>query len=107
MTVGKSIVIYIVCMIVIAVALALIWTGAADAHGWYDPECCGEQDCKPVADGVVNDANDSGVDVQGFGHIGPKDSRLRMSLDVHDHLCIHTYAESQRLICVYHVRRGF
>lgn len=105
---GKSLLIYLVCMIVVLLGLLLMFKGIADAHEWYQSECCSDTDCKPVKDGVVEDSADGGVDVKGFGHIGPSSSKLRESQDTQDHLCIHSGGfDTQDLKCVYHVKRGY
>ncbi len=89
----------------------LVWIASpADAHDWYDGDCCSDRDCHPVADGIVIDTQDGGVDVKGFiqsggfiQHLAPSSTRLRWSLDTRDHIC----NDAEKLICVYRVRRSY
>lgn len=39
---------YVTCALSVIGWIAL-WVVAANAHSWYDPECCSDQDCYPVA----------------------------------------------------------
>jgi hypothetical protein len=73
----------------------------ADGHEWYARECCHDQHCHPVADGVVTDAK-GGVNVVGFGFVENSNPRLRWSRDNEDHLCV----QAGRLVCVYRRPKG-
>jgi hypothetical protein len=85
--------------------LALIaWANPLKAHAWYDAACCSDRDCKPVDDGVVAEKAD-GVHVQGHGILSRTDSRLRMSRDDRDHLCVPSY-DKTKLLCVYRKPNG-
>ncbi len=98
-------------MLGLTIMLGVLGTRSVWAHDWYDAQCCAEKDCYPVPDNVVVDAADGGVDVEGFGHLDRDNSKLRMSLDMHDHICEHNvYSDgksTRALVCVYHVRRGY
>lgn len=105
---GKVIIIYTVFAVLVIFGLIVFYVRVADAHEWYDGDCCSDHDCKPVREGVVEDSADGGVDVKGWGHIGPSESKLRESKDTEDHLCIHSGGfDTKDLKCVYHVKRSY
>jgi hypothetical protein len=85
----------------VVLGLALM-TGNAGAHQWYEAACCSDRDCAPVDDDQVRDTPDGGVDVDGFGHLNKSDSRLRLSRDYQNHLCI----IGGKLLCVYRRPKG-
>jgi len=74
----------------------LLLSTQAAAHEWYEPACCAETHCRPVADGVVEQKPD-GVWVSGYGILRYDDGRLRWSRDDHDHVC----SNGGKLLCVY------
>lgn len=74
-------------------------------HMWYENACCGGMDCKPVADGVVEDRQ-QGVEVNGFGLLSYSDPRLRWSQDNSDHLCVSNSTMTPKLVCVYRRFKG-
>ena len=92
-----------IATLVIGPFLAVALIGAASAHDQhlYDMACCDRQDCKPVADGVVEEKAD-GVHIQGHGIVNRLDPRLRTSRDDRDHLCI----RGGKMICVYRKPNG-
>lgn len=65
---------------------------------WYESTCCSNQDCHPVADGVVQNKL-NGVEVKGYGMLSYTDPRLRWSRDLRDHIC--EPADHSKLLCVY------
>lgn len=74
----------------------------ARGHSFYEPACCSERDCAPVADGVVVEKPD-GVHVRGHDVLSRTDPRLRWSRDDRDHLCV---SPSSKLLCVYRRPNG-
>jgi len=87
-------------MLFIAALVALMMLAApAAGHEWYDPACCNEVHCHPVADGVVQQLG-FGVSVRLDTHtltIPYSDPRLRWSRDDHDHIC----SNGSQVYCVY------
>lgn len=77
---------------------------AALSHSWYEPACCGGQDCGPVDDAVVDERRD-GVHVKGFGVLSYSDPRLRWSRDFEAHVCA-TKGGEPKLLCVYRKPKG-
>lgn len=55
-------------------------------HSWYDPYCCNDRDCRPVADGSVRPTT-GGWFVQETGETVPY-SQARESQDGRFHVCI-------------------
>lgn len=88
---------------ILAIMFWGLWATAAQGHSWYDPSCCSTIDCAPVAEGVVEDAPDGGINVKGYGHLSATDPRVRWSRDHQDHLCI---SGSKKLLCVYRKPKG-
>ena len=59
----------------------------ADAHDWYDRECCqNQQHCEPVMDGMVREIS-SGFIVPSGEKLSFGDSRVRPSHDTSFHWC--------------------
>lgn len=103
-----------------AVLLAIaIWSAPkADAHGWYDNECCNERDCDAVPNRAITERGDTiilrirpgehlvwGKDkTEDYVREFPRAS-LRRSQDERWHPCIHplTFA----LLCIYEPPRSF
>jgi hypothetical protein len=55
--------------------------------GWqYPPECCSNQDCKPMADSDIPKPLDGGAWLLRSGEIVPR-SKVKWSPDGHYHLC--------------------
>lgn len=84
-----------------ACALFLLSASAAFAHSFYEPACCSDRDCAPVADGVVVEKAD-GVHVKGWDVLSRTDPRLRWSRDDQDHVC----QQPGKLLCVYRKPNG-
>ncbi len=90
-------------------AFVLLSTTAV-AHSWYDAMCCSDQDCKAVADGLI-EAGPTGWVVRDLGtsEVVPYGSpKIKVSRDEHDHVCrrlpsSHTPFE---LLCIYPKPRG-
>jgi hypothetical protein len=92
-------------MRIVLVIAAILLADPALSHSWYEPACCSDVDCAPVADGMVEDMAD-GVHVQGYGVLSYADARLRWSQDDQDHMCI-TRDVSHKLLCVYRRPKDF
>lgn len=78
------------------IVFILLTTTPLHAHSWYEQSCCGDQDCKEVEDGTVENKQ-MGVWVKDFGLLSHADPRLRWSRDDKDHIC----AQGTKLFCVY------
>lgn len=74
----------------------LLLSTAAMGHGFYEPQCCSDQDCKPVHDSDVVEKPD-GVHVRGWGVLHRTDPRIRTSRDDASHIC----EMPHKLFCVY------
>jgi hypothetical protein len=81
--------------------LLLALAGSAQAHSWYDPECCNTQDCRPVeTEDVVEIENGvwkylpTGQEFRG--------KQIRPSRDNHFHVCIGNQPWNDgRAYCIY------
>ena len=69
----------------------------AAAHMWYDSECCGGRDCRPMEPGQIRKLKD-GVLVPDFGMLEYRDPRIKSSQDNKDHICV---SQTGQLSCVY------
>jgi hypothetical protein len=58
--------------------------GVALPHSWYDPECCSERDCEPMA--YVPKPLPGGAYLLDTGEVVDR-SRVKWSRDEHYHLC--------------------
>ncbi len=75
--------------------LALLAT-AASAHSWYDQQCCGERDCRPVpCEQLVEDNNGSWLYIPTGNRFDSL--QVKPSQDRHCHVCI----SSGRSLCVF------
>ena len=55
------------------------------AHGWYEPSCCSDKDCRPAHKGeIVNTGTSYRI---GTVDIPYNDPRVRMSQDGQFHVC--------------------
>lgn len=73
---------------VTAIWMVLVTVGAAGAHSWYDPMCCDNKDCEPIAAGLVSTVP-TGWYVGGeFNVFIPRTHKdLRVSEDSQYHIC--------------------
>lgn len=86
------------------ILLALVpW---AHGHSFYDPECCRDRDCAPLADGaVVEDA--AGFLIVATGRRIDRDSpKVRLSPDGRWHLCTLGGEPGGTVLCLYVPGRG-
>lgn len=91
---------FVLAFIIAAVATLLIIAGQAKAHGWYDGECCDEEDCRQTTLGEV-ELRDNGWFVVPLKVIVPfSDDRIRHSLDPLIHICL-IPGNKPRLRCLY------
>ena len=63
------------------------------AHSFYDPSCCGGQDCAPVADGAVTEDPD-GYHFEDMT-IPYSDPLIKVSPDDQFHICRPVWPHSQ------------
>lgn len=75
----------------------------AHAHSWYDPSCCGDGDCNPVADTDVLELDDGSWEYLPE-HIVFVKSRVKPSRDQQFHVCI-GHSPYRTPYCIY-VPRG-
>lgn len=76
-------------------AVAIMSAQPGLAHDWYDPKCCGGQDCHPVPCDQLSE------DSKGNWHWGPYTfykNAIEPSKDSKCHVCIHG---GYNPICVY------
>lgn len=77
--------------------------------GWkYGWECCSTTDCKPVADGDIEEGP-NGYRVKATGEVVPyNDKRVKDSKDGTFHLCAQGgNFDTGRTLCIYRPPRGF
>lgn len=88
--------------VIALLAIAVLLCGYAWGHSWYDPDCCGGNDCEPVSAVayVASDAAKLPVMVVTTS-LGTKavteQTKIRESKDGRMHACIY----QGRLICIY------
>lgn len=71
--------------------LLSLFVGQASAHSWYEPSCCGGNDCAPMsADEYVYD--DGHIVILETGERVPLD-QTRPSQDGAPHRCVYLYGE--------------
>lgn len=105
------------------IALVVIFTlsfflTAAEAHEWYDPECCSGEDCAPIAAKPWQVERIPGgyrIKLRQGDHpmvrrtieveIGDENPKLRQSHDEKWHVCVGP--ASQAVFCVYKPDAGF
>lgn len=74
----------------------------ADAHSWYDDDCCNTSDCAPYEGDVIEE--DKGYRM-GDGELIPYTSKkIRQSVDNRFHLCMNQY--TKYIYCLYVPNRG-
>jgi hypothetical protein len=59
---------------------------SASAHSWYEKQCCEDEHCEPMADGVVRETS-KGFKVPSGELLPYGDSRVRQSHDMRYHWC--------------------
>ena len=84
-------------LIVFLCAFKLAVSGA-DAHSWYDRDCCSDEDCFPVTkierkkDGSVFHANGEEIFVSNYyWGLLSRQKRVRVSKDTEFHICYREY----------------
>jgi hypothetical protein len=79
----------------------------AHGHEWYDPECCGGGDCKPVACEELQEGEAHGRAIIRWGEHKFEGSQIRPSKDAKCHVCVHDFKglTGERAMCVY-VQQG-
>jgi len=89
----------VAAVVAICFALTLLFAFQANAHDWYDFECCSERDCAPVIYSLRLPNGDLKVSTKnGFG-IVTKETKKKSSSDNEEHACM--LPNSQRVICFY------
>lgn len=122
-----------VATIYIALGLLIVTVGAAYPHGWYEADCCSNEDCAPVALDPASlarivDVGPAGIKIRimpgdhsvvpnGYGErfFAWDDVDLRPSQDDNWHVCISKHplvfdygnAGDHRIYCVYMPPVGF
>ena len=87
--------------ILASIVLSGLLLTTALAHGWYDPDCCGDQDCEPVS-ATSYVSQKEGLPVltvtTSFGTYPlTAETKIRHSKDNRMHACIFM----DRLWCLY------
>lgn len=72
---------------ILAAMFFMMSATSAFAHSWYDPECCGENDCEPVR--IRTDENGNfAILKNGQKWYVDKPKSIRPSKDDNYHVCI-------------------
>ena len=101
---------FLLLMISMFIIIVVMLT-AANAHEWYDPDCCDERDCVPV-EKIVKIGNYQMWYTKTFDPIKIKNSEfngdffsIRASQDARYHICATEWLDSDQLFtrirCVY------
>ncbi len=89
-----------VCLACLFLLLMVAYAEKAYPHEWYDPECCSETDCKPIAScSELSEQQDGSV---SWGKYTFKKKDVRPSRDSKCHVCLFRGATP---MCVY-VQQG-
>jgi hypothetical protein len=79
--------------------LLLLLVSKANAHDWYDNECCSERDCAPVTNSLRLPNGDLKVTTKQGTGIVSKNTNRKASKDSEEHACM--LPNSERVICFY------
>lgn len=88
-------------LLAIAGLCAVIWwmVGPVFSHENYEPACCSNKDCLPVADAIVTETS-AGFLLNDTGEFVERTStKVRKPLDEQYHLCRNQY--NGTLLCIY------
>jgi hypothetical protein len=80
--------------------IAILCATNAQAHEFYDKDCCDQRHCHPVPDGTVTE-NQNFLFVKGYTAVPKISPRVRPSQDTRDHIC----NSGDMLLCVYRAQR--
>ena len=84
--------------------IAILCATSAQAHEFYDKDCCDQRHCHPVPDGMVTE-NQRFIFVQGYTPVPKVSPKARISEDQRDPIC--TSDDGSILYCVYRAHRSF
>lgn len=71
-------------------------------HSWYDPDCCHDKDCAPVADNVVEVTPGGFYIKDGWNVFIERGSpKIRQSQDAHYHVCGYKASMMTVVYCLY------
>lgn len=73
----------------IGLTIIIMTTTAALSHSWYDPDCCGGNDCEPVKVQVDSGGNFAVLKNGQKWYIDKSYKPPRPSQDENYHVCIH------------------
>jgi hypothetical protein len=90
----KALALYLIVVGLMLIGLSL---SVAHGHSWYDPDCCGDNDCAPIAKERVQFVN-GGYLIDGKHFIEATSTRVRGSQDDQFHAC---FWPADRLWCFY------
>lgn len=102
---------FVAQLLALGLLVAALLASMASAHGWYDPACCSDQDCAPVANVTVTVTAEGYLLQLGPGDhplVGDRfieklfpfdDPRVRQSQDEYYHACV--AAQTDWVYCIY------
>ena len=73
-------------VIKMAIGLVLACSAPAEAHDWYDANCCSGHDCHALSSSAVKEVPDGWLTPMGF--VDYRDARVLPSHDERYHICI-------------------
>src|SRR5271154_4556439 len=80
--------------------LATLLHFAANAHSWYDPACCGMQDCHPIDS--CDELHELPNGDYTWNGMTFEKGNVKSSHDNHCHVCVHDFHDGvPRGLCVY------
>jgi len=104
-TVTIMVVSMIFFVLIIATTLGFFAT-QAKSHGWYDKDCCSEQDCAPVLS-YKDNYNSTITLTSKYGTVTiDKSFPKKPSLDNQEHICMRTNEDGIPFVICYYVPFG-
>lgn len=100
---ARALIIYIIAILIIILFIGFALqkaTTPANAHSWYDGDCCSDRDCRPISASEVRElAWDRVLDLVSGQEV--RGAQIRQSKDGDWHICNVAGDRKARPLCVY------
>jgi hypothetical protein len=87
--------------LLLALAALAVLCAPALGHEWYDPWCCSDRDCGPLADGAVRVVRAGYMVRLGEQEIFVPEEKARPSQDEQFHICLVPTEDGLTVRCFY------